>query len=454
MQYAYFWQMADTFHIPMMYLFKVIKRGTCALARAAEELPHEVGGLAQPTAAQLGEWAGKVKVLAEHGLQSAMICINGMCLRTRAPPAHRRGALNSTHYNGHYSCWGQTMLTMTGLDGTPLHVFGPTPASESSLVKLLSVRELLLASGLPVVTDSLYAFNTLKTEKSGEAAVKHFFTMGPKTLNKVKRIAFDESLRFTAVERRVAKQMLFTTRYLGQLRAVNENFNGRLRRFAILQSPYRGQLFSELEKHSTYVAQPANIMKCIIFVVKNRMLFDGKRLRRPDWQPKPTTLADEPMPKNFVVGYPSIAGSPVARNGYHLSRIITKLWSERVPKSKKKSKGKDEPILNEDDEAASTSDENEAADVDLWAVKGYVEKGDFMVDPVGTGKTTGRQLDTGHVKLPGQARLEEKLATAELELQNRRNGKSKRMTLKAQHAVDELKAELNALLTGQVESEE
>ena len=428
----------------MMYVVKVMKRGTCALARAADELRQDVGGLAQPTAAQLGAWAAKVKVVAGHGLTSATVCIDGVCLRTRAPPARRHAELKSTHFNGHYNCWGQTMLTMTGLDGMPMHVFGPTPASESNMVNVLNVRDLLLKANVPVVTDSLYAFNTLQTEKSGAKAVQHLFTIGPKTMHKLKFIAFDEKLDFSAEERRVAKQMLFTTRYLGQWRAVNENFNARLRRFSILQSPYRGQLFSEKEKHSTYVVQPADIMKCIVFVVKFRMIVTNKRLRRVDWQPQSTTLKGELMPEDFVVGYPPIAGSPVPRNGYHLSKIITKLWSSRVRKGKKKSKARSEEP-NEDDEA-EWSEESEDADVEQWAVKGYVEKGDYMVDPVGTARPTSRQKDARRPKLPGQAHLEDKLVAAQLNLQKRMHGTSDRLQKKAQREVNELQAELDALL--------
>lgn len=430
----------------MMYAFKVIKRGTCAFARAADELPHDLGGLARPSAAVLGAWAAEVKVVAEHGLMSATVCIDGMCLRTRAPPARRHAELKSTHFNGHYNCWGQTMLTMTGLDGMPLHVFGPMPASESSMVKLLDVRELLLEANVPVVTDSLYSFNTLQTEKSGAKAVRHLFTMGPKTLHKVKCIAFEETLDFSADERRVAKQMLFTTRHLGQWRAVNENFNARLRRFAILQSPYRGQLFSDKEKHQTYVAQPADIMKCVVFLVKYRMIVDKKRLRPTNWHPEPTTLKGEPMPQDFELGYPSIAGSPIPRNGFHLSKIISKLWSSRVKKGKK---SKSKRTVSNDDKEAESSDESEDGDVQQWAVKGYVEQGDFFVDPVGTKKPTSRQKSAQRPKLRGQAHLEDKLAVAQLNLQNRMRGTSDRLQKKAQREVDELQEELHALLKTQ-----
>lgn len=327
--------MAFYFGLPKKYMNKVICRVVCALARLAHTTPRENGGLARPDARALEAMVTELGSIAQYGLERHVLCIDGLVFRMPAPPKQLQAQLKSMYWNGHYKCWGLTVLTMVNLRGQCVYVTEPTAASEKQLVKsehidvwLRDVRD-EIGRDVGILTDSLYSFNRKGEDES--KMIAHAFSVGPKTLKRLKILAF--GAHDSDELRAQAKQALFSTRYVGQLRAVNENFNRQLRSWKTIgrSTAFRSKFF-RLRGHSKYMPPPRSIVASVCFLV-NRRMAARNALRPVNWRPKPLMLVDDGPPAGFKYGYGLFGGKEPIMNGHHLAARLLKL---RLPTKKKK----------------------------------------------------------------------------------------------------------------------
>jgi hypothetical protein len=99
-------------------------------------------------------------------------------------------------------------------------------------------------------------------------------------------------------------QSLWTTRYVGEMRASIENHNLDFRHFGPLTQGevFRGRLFSP-NGVGKYMLTPTNIVENIAFIVNQQLL--EKPLRAPGWRPKEPVWGGVPAPADFKCGYPN-----------------------------------------------------------------------------------------------------------------------------------------------------
>lgn len=309
--------------------------------------------------------------IAQYGLEKHTVLIDGLIMRTAAPPRDMQDRLRPLLWNQHYRHWGFTILVMCDLRGYAVWTSAALMSDEQTAAKgagvVLWQRDVRADFGTDVgyLSDSLYSFN-LKGDARARR-VLHMYSMGPATLKAAKQLAFDASGRVPAAIQAQARQALFTSRYVSQLRAVVENRNRLMRTWGVLGAGavFRGRLFSA-RGVGRYMPAPTMIVECVAFLLNRRMHL-GEPLRAPDWRPRALLVGNEPPPRDFVCGYPDFnVDEEIVNRGqlqYRIPNLRNKLLGE--PKRKKRR------IDDEDDE-------DDGRDDDDYGV--IEERGDYVYD--------------------------------------------------------------------------
>ena len=358
-----------------MYVRKIVFRCTVALNKLAHAQLDALKGAADFDASDLLQRVSARTQRADSPLYNHLLCADGFLVRLRAPPASLRTELASTHFSVHYNRWGLTVLVCVDTHGKPVFITKPEPMQETSLIKKLELNKVLerveREAGAPIgmLTDSGFAINT----DSSDSDVPHAFTIGPKTLHRLKLVAFGRDLGFSVEEQQLAYQALTSTRYASTWRVVVENFNAMLRTYRVLDVPFRGRVYRQpLPK---YMPRVEHIVASVSFLVTFRMENGGKPLRADDWQPKPLSFDGEPVTDEFEWGYPAVTLTKVvkqggksvtkkevhiANHGTHFGNLYRRFFASRQPELDKKIERQvPDRIENEDDaEEFIASDES------------------------------------------------------------------------------------------------
>jgi hypothetical protein len=343
--------MAHDMDLPKKYIVKIVYRCGVALHAVAHKTPHELGGLAKPTPEQLVAIRNRCAGIASHGLEDYAILIDGMILRTPAPPKHLRAALKGTMFNAHYRHWGYTILVMCDLRGMTvwtspaLACDEQTGANDVGLRLWLAQTRELLDANVGYLTDSLYQFNLVDDPR--EERILHQWSVGPGTLNALKALVSKDSTAPPEIKAD-AMQSLWTTRLVSELRASIENHNREFREYGPLKQGevFRGRLFSP-NGVGKYMLTPTNIVENIAFVVNQRLL--EKPLRPPGWRPKEPVWGGVPAPAEFKCGYPNFGFKDEMVNRGRMQYRLPKLAERYVPGYKKKKEADDDDSDEDDD---------------------------------------------------------------------------------------------------------
>jgi hypothetical protein len=352
-QYRTYRQMAHDLDLPKKYVVKIVYRCGVALNAVAHATPHEQGGLAKPTPAQLVAIRDRCKGIAQYGLENYPILIDGIVVRIHAPPRELRDRLKSTLYNKHYRCWGYTVLVMCDLRGMCVWTSPALQCDEQTGAKenkdklalwLSSTRDMLHAD-VGYLTDSLYSFNHTK-DKPGES-VLHLWSIGPGTLAAVKSLLSAESTAPAALKAE-ALQTLYTSRYVAQLRAVVENRNRQMRMWGVLNAGavFRGRLFSP-RGVGMYMLTPTMLVENVAFVLNRHHL--NTPLRAADWRPQPLLWRGVAPAAGFKCFYPKFGYKTEMVNRSRMQSRLPKVAREFVPQSKRR-KAK---VESDEDESVS-----------------------------------------------------------------------------------------------------
>jgi hypothetical protein len=355
-QYRPYGAMALEYDIPTRYVTKVIYRCIVATNRAVHNVSYAEGGLAKPGEADWAEIVKRCRGVGLYGLENYCLAMDGMVFRIGAPPKSLQCALKGTLWNAHYSHWGYTVLDVCDLFGYSVWVSQPLKMSESEAVSEAGVRVWLqdvtaeLKNDFGVLTDSLYALNLVTTPK--EKRVPHMFSIGLRTLARLKFLAFDEEHAIPDAIREQALQALFTTRYVGKLRAVVENRNRQLRCWAILGggTVFRSRLFRKAGI-GKYAPEPLHVVAAVSFMLNRRLMME-KPLRASDWRPGPLAWRGRAPPDDFKCGYPNFGSDKEMVNKSVLQMQIQKVAGQYGFKSKRK------PAVDDDESVT---------DVDNWS---------------------------------------------------------------------------------------
>jgi hypothetical protein len=355
-QYRPYGAMALEYDIPTRYVTKVIYRCIVATNRAVHNVSYADGGLAKPGEADWAEIVKRCRGVGLYGLENYCLAMDGMVFRIGAPPKSLQSALKGTLWNAHYSHWGYTVLDVCDLFGYSVWVSQPLKMSESEAVSEAGVRVWLqdvtaeLKNDFGVLTDSLYALNLVTTPK--DKRVPHMFSIGPRTLARLKYLAFDETHEIPDEIREQALQALFTTRYVGKLRAVVENRNRQLRCWAILGggTVFRSRLFRKAGI-GKYAPEPLHVVAAVSFMLNRRLMME-KPLRASDWRPGPLAWRGRAPPDDFKCGYPNFGSDKEMVNKSVLQMQIQKVAGQYGFKSKRK------PAVDDDESVT---------DVDNWS---------------------------------------------------------------------------------------
>jgi hypothetical protein len=354
--------MALEYNIPTRYVTKVIYRCIVATYNAVHNVSYADGGLAKPGDADWAKIVERCRGVGLYGLENYCLAMDGMVFRIGAPPKSLQSALKGTLWNAHYSHWGYTVLDVCDLFGYSVWVSQPLKMSESEAVSEAGVRVWLqdvtaeLKNGFGVLTDSLYALNLVNTPK--EKRVPHMFSIGPRTLARLKFLAFDEAHEIPDDIREQALQALFTTRYVGKLRAVVENRNRQLRCWAILGggTVFRSRLFRKAGI-GKYAPEPLHVVAAVSFMLNRRLMME-KPLRASDWRPGPLAWRGHVPPDDFRCGYPNFGSDKEMVNKSVLQMQIQKVAGQYGYKSKRKT---------------AVDDDESVTDVDNWSELDGVE---------------------------------------------------------------------------------
>lgn len=367
--------MALDLAIPVRYIIKVIYRCCVAVERTAHKTPYAEGGLSRPGEADWVNIAARCKDVGQYGLENYCLAMDGMVFRIGAPPKTQQNALKGTLWNSHYSCWGYTVLDVCDLFGFGVLVSQPLKMSESAAVGNAGVRlwlqetQAILKGDFGVLTDSLYAINLKDSPK--EDRVHHMYSIGPRTLARLKFLAFDATATIPDDIRKSALQALYTTRYVGKLRAVVENRNRQLRCWAVVGggTVFRSKLFRK-KGVGKYAPLPEHAMAAVSFFL-NRRLAMVKALRAPDWRPSPLLWRDAAPPAGFKCFYPDFESGKEMVNKSLLQSAIQKQATKFGYKSKR---------------AKKEADDESITDIDNWSeLDGVemIEKNGMMYSNVG-----------------------------------------------------------------------
>lgn len=410
-------QMALDLAIPVRYIIKVIYRCCVAVHKTAHNTPYADGGLCRPGEADWSAIAARCKDVAQYGLENYCLAMDGMVFRIGAPPKAQQSALKSTLWNSHYSHWGYTVLDVCDLFGYGVWVSQPLKMSESEAVGKEGVRLWLqnasktLKGDFGVLTDSLYALNLVDTPK--EERVNHMFSIGPRTLARLKFLAFDASTTIPDDIRKQALQALFTTRYVGKLRAVVENRNRQFRCWAIVGggTVFRSKLFRK-KGVGKYAPLPEHVVAAVSFFL-NRRLAMVKPLRAPMWRPSALLWRGESPAADFKCFYPDFGSGKEMVNKSVLQMQIQRVASQYGYKSKR---------------SKNDADDESATDVDNWSeLDGIetVEKNGMIFSNVGKSKAI--QLNPRQLKLlEGGERSKKPFRDASAELEKAELSKRRR----------------------------
>lgn len=413
-KYRTYRQMAHCYDLPKKYLVKIIYRCCVALHAVAQQTPHADGGIAKPTLEQLKAVRERCAGIAQYGLENYVIAIDGIIVRTAAPPRELQAQLRPLLWNAHYRHWGFTVLVMCDLRGmsvwtsSALMCDEQTAANDEGVKMWLRDMKSELGVDVGYLSDSLYSFNKVH-EPSGEH-VLHMWSMGPGTLKAVKRLAFDHDIEVPDDIRADAVQALYTSRYVAQLRAVEENHNRELRRFAILGNGavFRGRLFSP-RGVGKYMPTPTMIVDNIAFLVNRKQVL-GKPLRAVGWRPKTLLLGGVPPPQDFKCGYPNFGAKTPMVNRSRMQKRIPEVLKQYLPQSKQTSANAKKTDSDDDD------DEDDDFDDDDFILE---ERGDYVYDvlkrvaPVELTRRQRAVVENRGKKLERFAVADDALATAE-----------------------------------------
>jgi hypothetical protein len=344
--------MAHDMDLPKKYIVKIVYRCGVALNAVAHKTPHEAGGLAKPTPAQLAAIRERCKGIAQYGLEDYAIIVDGIIVRTQAPPVELRDKLKGTLYNKHYRHWGYTVLVMCDLRGMAvwtspaLQCDEQTGAKDEEVALWLSRTHELLGVDVGILTDSLYSFNLV--DQPADERVLHQWSLGPGTLKACKALVGPDSKAPKQI-RADAMQALFTTRYVATVRVPVENRNRRMRLWGPLTqgAVLRSRLFSP-KGIGKYMLTPTNIVENVAFIVNRQLLI--KPLRAASWRPAPLQWRGQSPPDGFKCFYPNFGHKTEMVNRSRMQKRLPAIARMYVPSYSKSKKAEDDDDDDEDDD--------------------------------------------------------------------------------------------------------
>jgi hypothetical protein len=343
--------MAHDMDLPKKYIVKIVYRCGVALNAVAHKTPHEAGGLAKPTPAQLVAIRERCKGVAQYGLEDYAIIVDGLIVRTHAPPPELRNRLKSTLYNQHYRHWGYTVLVMCDLRGMAvwtspaLQCDEQTGAKDAEISLWLSRTHELLGVDVGILTDSLYSFNLV--DQPAAERILHQWSLGPGTLKACKALVRSDSKAPKQIKAD-AMQALFTTRYVATLRVPVENRNRDMRLWGPLTqgAVFRGRLFSP-KGIGKYMLTPTNVVENVAFIVNRRLLI--KPLRAADWRPAPLQWRGQSPPDDFKCFYPTFGYETEMINRSRMQKRLPAIAAKFVQGYRKSKKAEDDDDDDDDD---------------------------------------------------------------------------------------------------------
>lgn len=364
---------AEYLRMPVMYLKKVITRIISALDRVAQSVRRDEGGLGWPTAEELATIRAQQANIKLPNV-TPDYAIDGMHIRIRQPARLSR-AEQKAYWNGKHKCWCLMIIVVTDMRGRPVYVSDPLPGGEWRVVQDLSIKAKCKETGAAIVGDALYAFNRATDKK--ETNIISYFTLGPKTVSRLRIIAGDDSLDAAFVEE--AKAELRSTKAASRLRVVVENTIARMRHWAILarDSPFRHYTPPGFEPPIYYI-DVLKAARAAIFLASRAMLVRAPRA--VDWKPN-----DDGGSAKY--GY---HGGPL--NAKNVEMRVRSLFKMLKPKKKVQIDGEDP-----DDDSIEWKETGKGGAID-WTK--YEEKEDFLVVPQRV--TTARQKKNEAAKASGK----------------------------------------------------
>jgi hypothetical protein len=269
---------AEYLRMPVMYLKKVITRVISALDRVATSVGRDAGGLGWPTKEELATIRAQQANIKLSNV-TPDYAIDGMHIRIRQPARLAR-AEQKAYWNGKHKCWCLMIIVVTDMRGRPVYISDPLPGGEWRVVQDLDIKAKCKETDAAIVGDALYAFNRATDKK--ETNIISYFTLGPKTVSRLRIIAGDDSLDAAFVEE--AKAELRATKAASRLRVVVENTIARMRHWAILarDSPFRHYVPPGFDA-PTYYIDVVKAARAAIFLASRAMLVRAPRA--VDWKP-------------------------------------------------------------------------------------------------------------------------------------------------------------------------
>lgn len=367
--------------IPVMYLKKVITRVISALDRVAASAARDEGGLAWPTKEELAlirQQQANIKLLNIN----PDYAIDGMHIRIRQP-ARLSANDQKAYWNGKHKCWCLMVIVVTDMRGRPVYLSDPLPGGEWRVVQNLDIKAKCKETDAAIVGDALYAFNRATDKK--ETNIKSYFTLGPKTVSRLRIMAGDDSLKPAVVEE--AKAELRSTKAASRLRVVVENTIARMRHWAILarDSPFRHYIPPGIDR-PTYYIDIVKAARAAVFLASRAML--DRAPRAADWRPN-----DDDGTAKY--GY---HGEPL--NAKNVELRVRALFKMLNPKKKVQIDGEDA-----DDDSVEWKESGKGDAVD-WS--NYEEKDDFLV--MQQRATTARQIKNKEAGARGKEKQRARVA--------------------------------------------
>lgn len=311
---------------------KIVRRGTAALGRASRELDRSDGACFTPQYAELAARLDNNRQIAHYGLEKYVLVVDGVVFRLPAPPAEQQEELKAHFYNGHYGCWGLTILVICDLRGRIINISSPYAHGEQAIAKKSRIRDILLetlkttGAEIGILSDGLYTFNPAGTPP--EEHILHQFTLSNRGIGLLHQLR--ELAPATASD---VDQALYTTAAVSQMRVVVENVIALLRDYKVFGGgvTFRGKFWKRQATRRTpdiqsYMPEPQDVARMVAWLVNFRRIQTGIHPRAPTWQPKRSgALVD--VPDDFQVGYPLFGATLPASNASSLTSRLRQLVS-------------------------------------------------------------------------------------------------------------------------------
>ena len=275
--YPYLWHLAWQVGEPERYLQKVLRRVSVALSNAASDPALDLlkdGAPKWPTRAELADIRHLQRNMYNPGLEGHDFVIDGMFVRVPVPAQRNdKEDLRPRLWSRKKGAFGVDCLRICTLQGLIVYLTGPSECGEQATLRDSEVRQWLRDHEAGILSDALFTFNYVNDTGP---RIKHGFTVGPKTLKRLKDTMAGGAAGWA---KKLALQSLHSTRSASQMRIVVENRIGRTRHWAILDSRFR-----QYGHDGVYSLRLEDVELGIEFLINRQVLL--RPCRADTWQPK------------------------------------------------------------------------------------------------------------------------------------------------------------------------